>query len=244
MKKCKQCGTESSDSTKLCSKCGNNISKSSNYEQLKLDKSTKKALYIMGAMLIVIIALMASCSNGSKDKVAENSPSSIENAQNQDSLASEINNAEVDETAKDVAVVLDNQIFSLVTDSDNVTATLQQGINEFSQSQITALELYDLAKSAKDTQFSLWSQLSDLDTEENKDYVEAAEYHVINGQTIAENLMKYLDKQEMKYLSETKSALENSSACALSVVTKRMEYLSSQGFSDEEINKILSPNSN
>lgn len=143
--------------------------------------------------------------------------------------------------AKSTATTLDGQIFALASKSDKITTTLQEGINSFSQNKITTLELYDLSKTAKEEQSFLWSALIRLEDDNNKAYVEAVEGHIINNQSIAENLMKYLDKEEMKYLSDAKSSLESSSTYAISVVSERTKYLSSQGFNDDEIKEILSP---
>lgn len=141
------------------------------------------------------------------------------------------------------AGVADSKINALVSDSDEITAYLQQGMNEFGQGQITALDLYDIAKKCDGNQSTLWANLSSLSDKSNEAYISASRDYIVNNQLIATKLMKYLDKQEMKYLSDAKSYIENSSTAALAVVSARTKYLSDQGFTDDEIAKILSPSS-
>lgn len=224
MKKCKQCGTESSDATKKCPGCDSDISKASNYELLKFDNRTKLNLFLFALIIVIFASIFIMISGDSSDSNSSTNTSSSE-------------------LSKDEILSLDNKIFKLVTTSDDVTAILQQSIDSFSKGEITSLDLYDIAKSSKDTQASLSIEVSKLDNEENKAYVDAAVNHIINGQLISSNIVKYLDKEELKYLSEAKSALENTGVSAISVVSERTNYLSSQGFNDEEITDILSSES-
>ncbi len=239
MKKCKQCESEFPDSTKVCPECGNDVTKVANFEQLKLDKSTKKTLIISVCVFVLIIAGIGSCkSESSKAPISTSNPNV--STPKESPSTSQNETAAVKETAKNIAIALDGQIYSLVSNSEKATLLLQDSINLFSQGQITVIELYDLAKTAKETQFTLWSSASKLDDDKNKSYIEAVELYIVNNQQVAENLIKYLDKQELKYLSEAKSKLEGSSSYALSVVSERTNYLSGQGFSQSEIDEILS----
>jgi len=237
MKRCKQCGSEFADSTTVCPTCESDVSKVANFEQLKLDKSTKITVVIMAFLLVFIIAAIGSCSNDNKQVPTSSTPVQKSSPVSQ-------SKAPPSEGSKNVAATLDDRIYTIVTDSEKVTATLQEGMKMFSQEQITALELYDLAKDAKEAQFSLWSNVSKLDGDNNKAYVRAVESYIVNNQQFAENLLKYLDKQELKYLSKAKSNIESSSSYVLSVVTERTKYLSNQGFSDTEVNEILLSSSN
>lgn len=232
MKKCKQCGTESSDATKKCPGCNNDISKASNYELLKLDKRTKLNLFLFAFIIVIFASIFIMISGDSADSNSSTNNTTSDTSKNSSS-----------DLSKDEILSLDNKIFTLVTTSDDVTSILQQSIDAFSKGEITSLDLYDIAKSTKETQASLSIEVSKLDNEKNQAYVDSAVNHIINGQLIASNIVKYLDKEELKYLSEAKSALENTGVSAISVVSERTNYLSSQGFNDEEITDILSSKS-
>lgn len=232
MKRCKQCGTESYDSTKKCPGCGGSISKKLNYKQLKFDKKTKiKYGVIIFFSLGVISGVL------SEDALPEESVAV-------ESIEENVAVEEVEEVpalSKDEVLSIDSQIFQLVVSSDEVTSILQQSIDALSRGEVSSIDVYDLAKQAKDTQGALYSQFSKLRNEENESYIDAAVSHVLNGQQVANGIFKYLDKEELKYLSEAKSALENTGITSLSVISERTNYLSSQGFSDEEVMDILSP---
>lgn len=51
--------------------------------------------------------------------------------------------------------------------------------------------------------------------------------------------MKYIDKNEMKYLSEAKESIELSTSYVISLLDARMKYLTDQGVSEDEMLKIL-----
>lgn len=216
MRRCKQCASEFPDATKVCPTCGNDVLKLSNYEQLKLDRKTKLNLAIIAFSLIVIIAtLIGSFSDNSK---AVNS-----------------------ETAKATAILMDKQIFDIITSSEKTTEILQDGINLVAEGQGTLLDLYDLTKKAKDNQFAFSSSLMKLNDKSNKDYIDACQEYVINAQLIAENLLKYIDSQDLKYLSEARQRLESRTNYISQVIAERMIYLSSLGLTGEEVSEALSP---
>jgi len=143
------------------------------------------------------------------------------------------------EELKNAAIVIDNQIFDIVMNSEKTTQILQEGAGMIGNGQGSLLELYDLAKTAKESQSVFFSNLSKLQDKNNKEYISACQNYVINAKSIADNLMKYLDKQELKYLSEAKDQINLASSYAVKVVSARMEYLISQGFTDEEVSEIL-----
>lgn len=143
------------------------------------------------------------------------------------------------ENAKAAAILIDGQAFQIILNSEEIVALLQQGVDAFSDGGGSALDLYDLAKTAKESQFNLDSSLSDLKDEHNKKYIDACRAYVVNGQIFADKLMKYLDEDKLEYLSEAKECIADSDAYILSVIAERSAYLSEQGVSDEEISSIL-----
>lgn len=182
--------------------------------------------------------------NGSKSLYPESEANIADENEPTGSELSKDESSEMDtETVKSVALALDSQIYENVLNSEKTTQLLQEGIALVSDGSGNMLELYDLAKAAKETQTTLFSNLLSLSDNNTKSYVEVCQLYVGSGKTVAEKLMKYIDKQEMKYLSDAKEALESSETYTLKLILERTNYLSSQGLTDEEISAILAPES-
>lgn len=141
------------------------------------------------------------------------------------------------------AIEVDKKIYEIVLASEKSTNVLIEGMGIVGEGGGSLLELYDLAKQVKDNQFAAFSALSKLSNKDNADYIDAAQLFAINGQQVAEDVIKYIDKNEMKYLSRAKENMEATSNYVMAVVTARMEYLASQGLTNDEIIAILDTNS-
>ncbi|MCF8018340.1 MAG: hypothetical protein K9L62_02955 [Vallitaleaceae bacterium] len=144
------------------------------------------------------------------------------------------------ELAKTTAIVLDGQIFQIVTNSQKNTQLIQDGMSLVSQGKGDLLELYNLAKTVKSNQLDYFSSLTKLQDDNNKDYIIASQIYVSNGRSLAESLMKYIDKQEMKYLSDIDECSNYSGTYFSSVTAERTKYLTSQGLTNEEVSGVLS----
>jgi len=143
------------------------------------------------------------------------------------------------EEAKNTAILIDNQAFQLVLNSEKIVSLLQEGITIYSNGEASALDLYDLAKTAEESQSTLSYSASSLRDDNNGDYIDACTLYIINGRDFAKKIMKFLDTSEMTYLSEAKECITNSESYVSSVVAARSLYLSDQGLSDGEISDIM-----
>lgn len=196
---------------------------------------------IIFSLALLMMALLTACG----DEPPKSDPSAQQSSAEAESLAAEKEKPEQKdekqeaEAAKALAIVLDGQIYDNILRSEQVTAILQEGIQLVSSGKGNMLELYDLAKTTKETQLTLFSNLSKLQDDNNTDYVQCAQLYISNHKTFSEKLMKYIDKNEMKYLSQAKECIESAQSYALSLVAARMTYLSSQGLTDDEVTKIL-----
>lgn len=200
---------------------------------------TSKQKKAMGCLTVIVIVLaliiVLPFIFSTKPKTASNSPVS---ASTQNPPASFSSSAVGDAASKKAAAKsIDAQIYQCILDSENVTVGLQLKLEKFTEDK-DLLGLYNLSKAAMDSQSTIWGQLSDLISDECKDYVTEAQYYVLNGKSIAENLMEYMDTQEMKYLSDATDAISKQSSYTNSVVVARFEYLFSQGFTAEEIESM------
>lgn len=140
---------------------------------------------------------------------------------------------------KNSIIELDSQIVKIITDSESTTTNLQTYLTAFGQQQATLLDVYNAAKTAKDIQFNHWQQLNDLQNDSNKDYIGACQLYVGIHQSFAENLLKYIDKNKIEYLSKAQENLSSCSDYALLVATGRMKWLTDQGLTTEEVSNIL-----
>lgn len=189
---------------------------------------------IIFSLALLMMALLTACG----DEPPKSDPTAQQSSTEAESLTTEKEKQEV-EAAKALAIVLDGQIYDNVLRSEETTKLLQEGVQLVSSGKGNMLELYDLAKTTKETQLTLFTNLSKLQDKNNPAYIEAAQMYIANNKSFSEKLMKYIDKNDMKYLSQAKECIENSESYALSVISTRMGYLSEQGLTDEEITKIL-----
>ncbi|NLH02070.1 MAG: zinc-ribbon domain-containing protein [Clostridiales bacterium] len=234
---CNNCGKQIPDNSEFCPECGATQRAAVNqYNQPPVVTKTKKPIYkkwwVWAIAAVLVIGIIGNLGKDGKDSTLESPIPSIEATPSPSPSISP-------EEQKAAAIELDAKIYDIVLRSEKVTSLLQEGIGLYSDGQGTLLELYDLAKEAKDAQTSIFGELMGLGDKESSDYVEAAQFYVSNSISVAEDLQKYIDKQEIKYLSSAKESLENTQKHTLNVVSERMKYLSAQGLSDEEIANIL-----
>lgn len=203
-------------------------------------KQPKKKFYKKPWFWLLIIVIFAI--GMAQSPTDEPNNNNIDNQKQQDSEQQNDDTQKVlTEDEKNALIQLDGQIFKIVTDCEATTTSLQSYLTAFSEQNATLLDVYNAAKTAKDTQFNYWGQLQDLQNDTNKDYIEACQIYVGIHQSFAENLMKYLDKNEIKYLSKAQEDLESTSNYAYTVVAARMSWLANQGLTTDEISAILSP---
>lgn len=209
----------------------------------------KKSVQI-AAIIIVGIGVIGSIFNPEKEEKSKpanissskalssvlESSSALSSLESSNTLPSSELSEKID---RDQILANDDSIYLYVLKSEKITNTLREAIVSFGNEEISSLELYNLAKKAKESQLSFFSGLTDLQNDYNKDYLEACKMYVSNGRELANDLIKYLDKNKMKDLSSAQECLESIDAYTLSVVTQRMTYLANCGISDEEITEIL-----
>ena len=153
-------------------------------------------------------------------------------------LAEEEAAAEVTELAKNVAIVMDSQLIEIVKNSQEVILLLQDGIALLEEDNAIA-SLYSLADTAEASQQSLQYAASSVRDKDNKDYVNAVENYVVNGQIICSKIKEYLDDGSLEGLNDAQRRLESSETYYGDVLDARRDYLSSQGLSNEEIADIF-----
>lgn len=96
-----------------------------------------------------------------------------------------------------------------------------------------------MERAAETSQKSLLSSIGGVRDKGNRDYVSAVQHYIVNGQTLCEKLKSYLDGGSLADLTEAKNCLSASQEYYDNVLSARLEYLSSQGFTDDEIEGIV-----
>jgi len=189
----------------------------------------KKKKVIVGVIALFFI-FGAFGSSGEKKKT--------EDSKEPESIAVAVNK-ETPNPEKSDMVNSDEKIWEIVLSSENDAKVLIEGCNVVGEGGGTTLELYNLAKKAKDNQSSYYSALNNLSNEYTKAYVKSAQDYTINAKIIAEKIMKYIDKNEMKYLSEASERITQTETYTINIVAERMSYLAKCGLTDEEIQSQL-----
>ncbi len=250
--KCPKCSTEYEGSS--CPNCGAAAQPTESYPEHPENKPKKKGCLsgvLTFILVILIISAIGSCTTDDSESAdqptstppaqttEENSPAEAETEKNSETEEVKLEEKQLSEEEKTAIREIDRQIYELIVHSETINTNLKIAIDSAAQGQFNVLDLYDLIKDGQNNQSAIYSSLLSLKDDTNKDYIYAAQSYVSNSKEIASKLLKYLDKNEIKYLSEAKERIEKTDSYVLTVVTARMKYLSDMGFSDEEIVQIL-----
>lgn len=139
---------------------------------------------------------------------------------------------------KQAAKEFDSTVWSAVLAAESTMQDLSTTMNSATIGEVSLLELYDTADSAKQYLGELSISFSSKGKDAEK-YVEAAQNYIINTQIIASGICDYINTQEMQYLSDANGRIDSVTTYLIEVVSARMEYLTNAGLSDEEITALM-----
>ena len=259
---CKNCGNQITDDSKFCFNCGTpiEITKPEEVETQKPDNTetivkkikgcTSNLLFIICAPFFILVAVIMWMSSVSGDKLAvaasASSTSSIAVSSVSassitifSSASSELAASSQMSEEKAYAIRFDEFIMKTIIGSNEGLENLDNYINAYLENKISALEAYEAAKNTKEVMNNLNKIMWDARDGKNGAYIGAAQEFLINGKYKAENMMKYVNKNEVKYLSEMKQNDLYIYNSFKKLMLQRISYLQSQGFSDTEINEII-----
>ncbi|MDU7336906.1 MAG: zinc ribbon domain-containing protein [Clostridium sp.] len=257
---CKNCGNQITDDSKFCFNCGTpiEITKPEEVETQKPDdlvdpvinegkeeKGCTSSLFFLFftpflicigiALLVNIITAIITPDSTIPANQANASSNSIPSSTSLNSAATSSQMSE----EKAYAIQFDEFIMNTILGSNEALEDLDNYINAYSENKISALEAYEAAKNTKELMNTLNKTIWDIRNSKTGAYIGVAQEFLINGKFKAENMMKYLDKNEVKYLSEMKQNDLNIYNSFKKLMLQRISYLQSQGFSDTEINEII-----
>lgn len=142
------------------------------------------------------------------------------------------------EESQDVARTNDNAIYVAVLSSEDNLSYLTGKMAEIKDGA-DLLDAYNAAKQTATFHTMNRDAVKAVRNDANAAYADAASDYIVACWAVSDDVMKYIDKQEMKYLSEAQELLEGMEALTVDLLLKRTEYLQNQGFSDKEITEII-----
>ena len=82
--------------------------------------------------------------------------------------------------------------------------------------------------------------ISNIKCDGIKDYSDAASSYIINMQLVSSYVKKYVDKHKMEDLSSAKECISNMDNYIFNLISKKMDFLKTSGYTDEEVMNMLS----
>lgn len=243
---CRVCGADMPPKTKICPSCG-----------AKNKKPVYKRPWFIIVVVIVALGVIGSfgdpastpeADTAAGNPVATNSAVTADKPKDSET-AKKSAEPKDSETAKKSAVTtqeaisMDQSIYGIVFASATQTSQLGQ-----TQGGGDLLATYNAAKADKDAQLSLYSSISSIKSDKkNKkygdaltDYTSSAQDYIVSAQAYARDLMKYIDKQEMKYLSSAQDDLKWMQDNTVSVQAARIAFLMKFGLTSDQIGQVMS----
>jgi len=190
---------------------------------------------------IGLVAVIGGNANSSNKTSSNNTK--VETVETKVDESEEINTSE-SETAtvdnREKASEADKQVYDIMLSAESDYNKLAQIM---SADGVSMVDLYDASKTAENNFGIYWNNIDTVKCDGIKEYKNAAKDYILNMQSIASSTKKYVDKQNIKDLSNAKASMENSQNYAIIVVSARLQFLTASGFSDEEAMKMIAPES-
>lgn len=190
-------------------------------------KSIKIAISCYFGLMYIIFLLLSASNNYKNKDIPSNKTEQIQ------ATAKPITKPN-----KDKIDELDIKVWSTATASERGINIFKASIDDFSKNNLSELDFYDIAKKTEENQSNLFNSLPTGD-ENSKKYIESVETYIATSKYIAKNIKKYLESKNIKDISEAKSDLQSLDNYALNIVSQRNDYLSKNGFTQDEIKKKM-----
>lgn len=195
-----------------------------------------------GKRKVIITAIVGVCiAIGAFAPEEEEASASANKVQEQAEVQVEEDKKESPEEIKQSAIASDKELFDMILKSEELNKNLLNTMNLSGQGQISLLDLYDFAKQTRDAQYQVYRNMGEIKANEMEDYIEPSRSYVSNAITISEKIIKYIDKNEIKFLSEAKERIGYSETITLKIIVERTKFLEKSGLTDEEVANVLNP---
>lgn len=143
---------------------------------------------------------------------------------------------------KQEAKEFDQKIWTLVQKVDSSTDELFNELQKYSDNSSTAnlTTLYETAKQTSEALDTCFYEANDISSESGDLYSNSLTFYIMNRQDIAQNLIWYIDTMDQKYMDTIQERMDNANDLTLDLMQERSNFLQENGFSDKEINQIIS----
>lgn len=116
---------------------------------------------------------------------------------------------------------------------------LMTSLTNYSNGKVNKLEFYNYCKTTKEYFGKVSTNFDYGSTKDQKIYLSVFKNLALSDQLVAENLMKYLDSSEIKYLSKAQEYIKSASDAAVMIASNRAKLLNDAGYTSEEIKEII-----
>lgn len=216
---------------------------------LKKDR-TKKHTYSKAALVIaiiwIILSLIYGITSGNTSTTVNTESASIEtelskspeqdSSENSETVES---GNEVSEEKKQTALDADKELTDLIIGAESDYNTF---IDIMNSDNATDLDIYDAAKIVDSNLGKYSVNAYNVNCDGIDEYKAQVSYYIINMQSVASDIKKYMDKENIKYLSSAKEYIEKVQSYAMVVLSERMKFLTNAGFTEAEVLEILGDN--
>ncbi len=144
---------------------------------------------------------------------------------------------------KNSVIAFDNDLWAIVLLSE---AANQELFTALTTEGITTYDIYTAGTDAESKQRAIYEQISGVsygDIEKGKDnakkYKEAVENYSLASQILAENVVKYADTGENKYLAKVEEYRDIVNNSTINVAAARGQFLYSSVLTEEEVKEML-----
>lgn len=222
--KCPECRKEISDKAATCPNCGCPTNESPNNAQTPPLTNTSSPTVARkkkghGCLFCIITFFALSAFVGfwaSKD-------------------SSTVKNDNVIEFTKEDAADIDDKVWENVEIAIKANNVIVNNFDKALSGEISLVDYYDSCKEASKVLGGNSTKFPKSDNDGAKSYIQSSTQYVIQVQILSDSVIKYIDKAETKNLSAVKSNIEQCSELIAVVAQNRGVFLSTNGFTDEEI---------
>lgn len=116
---------------------------------------------------------------------------------------------------------------------------LMKAMTDYSNGKGNKVEFYNYCKSMEEYFGKISTSFKYGSTKDEKTYLSVFENWALSNQQATQNLMKYLNSSEIKYLSSAQENIKSASDAALTITNNRAKLLKDAGYSTDEIKKII-----
>lgn len=196
-----------------------------------------KKIWFWVVLCIILVMGYNGSSGSSTDNPADAAPAdtAATTTTNTTSTTDSVDDSAPAGDSKDRAREIDSQLYSIAlsvtTKFEGLAADMSGG---------NTLDAYNTAKDTEKFAQDCFGRAADQRTDASADYVQAVQNYCVEVKGVAENVIKYLDKMEMKYLSEAQEGIERVESHFIVISGERQDYLKAAGFTDDEIAEINS----